>query len=239
MSAYQRPHRRPNIGIVQFPGSNCDQDVIDALERHFGVPTTLVWHTETTLPSLEAVILPGGFSFGDYLRSGTLAAHSPVMGAVRQFAKAGGPVLGICNGFQVLTESGLLPGALLRNSGRSFICRPIFMVAEPGPSTYQGQLAGRTLRLPIAHGQGRYYIDSEGLKALEQEGRITFRYSNASGQTVLESNPNGSIGNIAGIVSKNGRICGLMPHPERATDQLLGGSADGLAIIEAFLASIN
>jgi phosphoribosylformylglycinamidine synthase len=238
MSARLRPVLRPKIGLVQFPGSNCDQDVIDALRRHFGIQTQLVWHTETTLPPLDAVILPGGFSFGDYLRSGTLAAHSPVMESVRSFAKAGGPVMGICNGFQVLTESRLLPGALLRNISRRFICRVVNLAAGNGASVYQQTLSGRVLRVPIAHGEGRYYIDADGLRALEKEGRIAFRYVDADGAVTAEANPNGSIAGIAGVVSENGRVCGMMPHPERATDTLVGGSADGLSIIGAFLASV-
>lgn len=217
------------IGLVQFPGSNCDMDVVDALKRHFNLPTTLVWHTETSLPQLDAVILPGGFSFGDYLRSGALASHSPVMAAVKDFAKAGGPVIGICNGFQVLTESHLLPGALLRNNSRKFICEYVELRAGTGASTYQRTLAGRSLKVPIAHGEGRYFIDPEGLKRLQDNGQVAFRYSG--------KNPNGSLDDIAGVVSDNGRVMGLMPHPERATDEVMGGSKDGLGIIEAFLAS--
>lgn len=238
MSARLRPLRSSSIGLIQFPGSNCDQDVVDALKRHFGVATTLVWHTETFLPSVDALILPGGFSFGDYLRSGTLAAHSPVMEAVKRFAKAGGPILGICNGFQVLTESGLLPGALLRNSSRRFVCRAVHLAVGSGSSVYQSMLKGQVLRIPIAHGEGRFYIDPEGLRKLEQDGRVAFRYAEANGSVSVHSNPNGSVGSIAGVVSENGRICGLMPHPERATEKIVGGSPDGLGILEAFLASV-
>lgn len=218
-----------NIGLVQFPGSNCDMDVVDALKRHFSLDTKLVWHTESKLPALDAVILPGGFSFGDYLRSGALASHSPVMAAVKDFAAKGGPVIGICNGFQVLTESHLLPGALLRNNSRKFICDYVTLKAGDGTSTYQKTLKGRPLKVPIAHGEGRYYIDADGLKRLQDNGQVAFRYTGA--------NPNGSLDAIAGIVSTNGRVMGLMPHPERATDEVMGGSKDGLGILEAFLAS--
>jgi phosphoribosylformylglycinamidine synthase len=212
-----------SIGLVQFPGSNCDMDVVDALERHFHLPTKLVWHTEASLPPLDAVILPGGFSFGDYLRSGALASHSPVMAAVKDFAKKGGPVIGICNGFQVLTESHLLPGALLRNNSRKFICEYVTLKA------YQAGLKGKELRIPIAHGEGRYFIDDAGLKRLKDNDQVAFRYHG--------HNPNGSLDDIAGIVSDNRRVLGLMPHPERATDEVMGGSKDGLAILEAFLGS--
>jgi phosphoribosylformylglycinamidine synthase len=231
---------QPRLALVQFPGSNCDMDCVDALQRHFGLKLQPVWHTETTLPPVDAVILPGGFSYGDYLRSGALASHSPVMADVKRFVERGGPVIGICNGFQVLTESHLLPGALLRNQSRRFLCQYVTLTAEPGTSAYQKAMAGRTLRIPIAHGEGRYYIDADGLKRLQDGGQIAFRYAAADGtvsETDADSNPNGSLGAIAGVVSANGKVMGLMPHPERATDALLGGSADGLAIWQAFLAA--
>jgi phosphoribosylformylglycinamidine synthase len=227
----------PRLGLVQFPGSNCDADMMDAVLRHFKIKVQPVWHTETQLPPLDAVILPGGFSYGDYLRSGALAAHSPIMGSVKSFAAKGGAVLGICNGFQVLTESQLLPGALLRNQNRQFICQYLTLATEAGLSTYQKALSGRLLRVPIAHGEGRYYIDAEGLKKLQDQGQIVFRYVDAVGKVTDEANPNGSVYSIAGVVSPNGRVMGMMPHPERATDKLIGGSADGKSILEAFLAS--
>jgi phosphoribosylformylglycinamidine synthase len=220
---------RTRIGLVQFPGSNCDADCIDAFKRHLGIALTPVWHTETALPQLDAVILPGGFSYGDYLRSGALASHSPVMASVKSFAAKGGAVLGICNGFQILTESHLPPGARLRNDHRQFRCEFVELATVDGASTYQKTLAGKTSRIPIAHGEGRYYVDADGLKRLQDKGQIVFRYAGA--------NPNGSLDAIAGIVSENGRVMGMMPHPERATDVELGGSKDGLAILEAFLAS--
>ena len=228
---------KTRIGLVQFPGSNCDMDCFDAFRRHFSVELQAVWHTERTLPSLDALVLPGGFSFGDYLRSGTLAAHAPIMPAVKSFVEKGGAVIGICNGFQILTESRLLPGALLRNESRSFICKFVNLVPGQGASVYQQQLAGANLRIPIAHGEGRYYIDQAGLKRLQDQGQIAFMYANENGQVSQAANPNGSVANIAGIVSENGRVLGMMPHPERATDVLMGGSADGLKILESFLAT--
>ena len=227
----------PRIGLIDFPGSNCDRDCTDAFDRHLGIKLIPVWHTEHALPQVDAVLLPGGFSYGDYLRSGALAAHSPIMGAVKQFVSKGGPALGICNGFQILTESHLLPGALLRNRSRRFICKFVTLAVGSGNSVYQKQLGAKVLRLPIAHGEGRYYIDDAGLRRLQDHGQIAFRYANATGQANDESNPNGAVDNIAGIVSENGRVMGLMPHPERATDQLLGGSVDGLAVLDTFLSA--
>lgn len=231
------PTGQPQIGLVQFPGSNCDMDVVDTLQRHFGLRAKLIWHTETSLPPVDAVVLPGGFSYGDYLRSGALASHSPIMADVKRFVQRGGPVLGICNGFQVLTESHLLPGALLRNEGRQFICRYVYLNAGSGGSAYQTSLAGKLLRIPVAHGDGRYYVDAEGLKRLQAQGQVAFRYVDAEGRKTAAANPNGSVDNIAGITSVDGRVMGLMPHPERATDTLMGGSADGLGIWQTFLAS--
>ena len=229
---------RTSIGLVQFPGSNCDMDCIDTLKRHFNIVPKLIWHSESTLPPVDAIVLPGGFSFGDYLRSGALASHSPVMAAVKEFVKKGGAVLGICNGFQVLTESRILPGALLRNAGRKFICDAVTLATGTGTSTYQKTLAGKTTRVPIAHGEGRYFIDQDGLKHLKGEGLVAFRYVGSDGRSHPAANPNGSLDDIAGVVSPNGRVLGMMPHPERATDELMGGSRDGLPIWEAFLASV-
>ena len=228
---------KPNVGLIQFPGSNCDADCVDTLKRHFGLETTLVWHTEKTLPKLDAVILPGGFSYGDYLRSGALASHSPVMASVKEFVKKGGPVIGICNGFQILTESHLLPGALLRNASREFICKYVHLQGQTGNSVYSSMMAGKTLSMPIAHGEGRYYIDPEGLKKLNDKGQVVFRYAAVDGKVSDESNPNGATEHIAGIASENGRVFGMMPHPERATDVVMGGSNDGLQVWKAFFAS--
>lgn len=228
---------KARIALVQFPGSNCDMDCVDAFKRHFDISLVPVWHTESALPAVDAVILPGGFSYGDYLRSGALASHSPVMHSVKAFAGKGGAVLGICNGFQILTESHLLPGALLRNSHRKFACKYVNLATGGGASTYQRALAGRVSSIPIAHGEGRYYIDAPGLATLRDKGQIAFRYADAAGTVSPAANPNGSLDNIAGIVSVNGRVMGMMPHPERATDVIMGSSKDGLAIMEAFLAS--
>lgn len=229
------------IGLIQFPGSNCDMDCADILQRHFGISVTLIWHTETKLPKVDGVIIPGGFSYGDYLRSGGLAAHAHIMDDVKAFAKKGGAVIGICNGFQILTEAGLLPGALLKNLSRKFICHHVYLTAAKGSSSYHEQFKGCRFSNPIAHGDGRYYISDDGLKELEDHDQIVFRYSDKEGEITEEANPNGSVGNIAGIVSKNGRVLGMMPHPERAADDLLslvdGANHDGLKIWSAFLSS--
>jgi phosphoribosylformylglycinamidine synthase len=183
------------------------------------------------------MIIPGGFSFGDYLRSGALASHSPVMQAIKSFVQKGGAAIGICNGFQILTESQLLPGALLRNAGRRFICKQVQLKTADGNSVYHQKLAGVTLQIPIAHGEGRYFADPEALKKLRDKGQVIFRYVDTKGVTNEAANPNGSLDHIAGIVSENGRVLGMMPHPERAVDLLTGGSAYGRKILQAFLSS--
>jgi phosphoribosylformylglycinamidine synthase subunit PurQ / glutaminase len=228
------------VGVLQFPGSNCDADCIDALKRHFQIEATPIWHRDNKLPKLDAVILPGGFSFGDYLRSGALAAHSPVMQDVKEFAQKGGAILGICNGFQILVESQILPGVLLHNQSQTFICKTVHLkdcandsdrdcakdTAKDGP--------GSILTMPIAHGEGRFWIDEQGLARLEGDGMIAYRYTSPSGQVDQASNPNGAVGNIAGIFSKNKKVLGMMPHPERATDIVMGGSRDGLIVFRNF-----
>jgi phosphoribosylformylglycinamidine synthase len=225
------------VGIIQFPGSNCDTDCYDSLRRHFNIEPIFVWHKETTLPPLDAVIIPGGFSYGDYLRSGALASWSPVMAAVKEYAAHGGPILGICNGFQILTESKLLPGALIHNDHGRFICsNSVYIKADgDGVSKYHKDLKNKTLRIPIAHGEGRYYVDELGMRKLEDQGQILFRYCGAEGEVSVKYNPNGALENIAGIVDPTGKILGMMPHPERATDLFLGKSDDGLKILEVFL----
>jgi len=233
------PTGRARIALLQFPGSNCDVDCMDTMARHFGIAVTPVWHSATSLPPVDGVIIPGGFSFGDYLRSGALASHSPVMQAVREFAKMGGAIIGICNGFQILVETQLLPGALLQNVSRKFICQYSSLAVERGDSVYHRALDGMTLRMPIAHGEGRYFASNSDLERLTKDGRILFSYADATGLRTIAANPNGSARNIAGIVSENGRVMGLMPHPERATDLLMGGSADGLEVWRAFLASFT
>ena len=216
------------VGVVQFPGSNCDDDCVDALSRHFGIHPQKLWYQESQLPRLDAIILPGGFSFGDYLRSGALAARAPIMQSIKSFANSGGPILGICNGFQILAESGLLPGALLHNSSLQFICKFIHIKAPHGKS----------MSMPIAHGEGRYWIDDAGLKMLQDEGMIAYQYCGQDGAIDLDDNPNGSVANIAGVYSHDKKILGMMPHPERATDEIMGGSIDGLKVLSDFLSRI-
>ena len=218
------------IAVLEFPGSNCDKDCEKALDQVFGIKVLRVWHQEYSLPKCDGIIIPGGFTYGDYLRAGHLASVNSLMVEVVKFAKQGVPILGICNGFQILTESGLLPGSLLRNASSRFVCRPCHLRLGEGSSVYHKALASlKELRLPIAHEQGRYYACKKTMANLEKNGQILFRYV---------ENPNGSVGDIAGICSANGRIAGMMPHPERATSKLLG-SQDGTQVLGAFLASIS
>jgi phosphoribosylformylglycinamidine synthase len=217
------------FGVVVFPGSNCDHDAWYAVSHNLGQHAEFVWHETDRLNNLDAVILPGGFSYGDYLRCGAIAKFSPVLGAVRKFAAEGGLVLGICNGFQILVESGLLPGALIRNRGLKFICRPVQLKVETTDSPFSNATAGGgILTLPIAHGEGCYYADPPTLDQLEAEDRVVFRYVN---------NPNGSLRDIAGILSRERNVMGMMPHPERATEPLLG-SADGRGVFESMVAAL-
>jgi phosphoribosylformylglycinamidine synthase len=219
--------------IITFPGSNCDRDMASALEAVSGQPALRVWHADADLPDrIDLIALPGGFSYGDYLRSGAMAATSPIMRAVIAAAERGLPVLGVCNGFQVLTEAGLLPGALLRNAGQRFVCRTVALTVENTASPFTaGFTAGETIRVPVAHHDGNYYADSETLDQLENEGRVAFRYGEAV---------NGSARDIAGVLSANGRVLGMMPHPERAIEPAavaaLGG-ADGRRLFENILAN--
>lgn len=226
------------IAVVRFPGSNCDRDTCYVLAELLGAKVKLVWHRDS-LGQVDAVVLPGGFSYGDYLRSGALAARSPVMAEVRRFAARGGPVLGICNGFQVLTEAGLLPGQLARNPSLHFRCQPVYLRVEKraAPFTSRYQL-GQVLRIPIAHNEGRYYAAPEVLEALEAGGQVVFRYCSASGELDEAANPNGSLHHIAGITNRAGNVLGMMPHPERASEALLG-SSDGLALFQSLLEAIT
>ncbi len=222
-----------NASVIVFPGSNCDRDVARALEAASGCAPRLIWHGETELPASDLIVLPGGFSYGDYLRAGAMAAHSPIMGAVVKRARAGVPVLGICNGFQILTETGLLPGALMRNSSLRFVCRDVHLRVESNATLYtRPYSAGQVVRFPVAHHDGNYFADTDTLRMLNGEGRIVFRYCDAEGNVTPEANPNGSQHNIAGICSANGRILGLMPHPERLADPWLGG-IDGFLMFRA------
>jgi phosphoribosylformylglycinamidine synthase len=215
------------VGIVVFPGSNCDRDVRWALEGCLQLPTRFLWHEERDLGGIDAVVLPGGFSYGDYLRCGAIARFAPVLEAVKAFADAGGPVLGICNGFQVLTEMGLLPGALTRNQNLHFLCEPARLEVKPGACRWlQNYALDEAINLPIAHGEGRYQCDEAQLQQLEAEGRVVLRYG---------QNPNGSVGDVAGLTNASGNVLGLMPHPERACDPATGGT-DGLRLLATLLA---
>lgn len=223
--------------VIVFPGSNCDRDVKTALERITGFPVQMVWHGEAAVPASDVIVLPGGFSYGDYLRCGAMAAHSPIMRDVVAKAKAGTPVLGICNGFQILCESGLLPGVLMRNASLRFICRDVHLKVENEKTFFTNcYRKGEVVRVPIAHAEGNYFADTDTLDRLEGEGRVVFRYSDAEGNVSAETNPNGAQRNIAGITDSTGRILGMMPHPERLYEQMLGGT-DGRRIFESALLS--
>jgi phosphoribosylformylglycinamidine synthase len=227
------------FGIVVFPGSNCDRDVAYVTQSLLNQPTRMVWHEETDISDLDVVVIPGGFSYGDYLRCGALAQFSPVMRMVAEHVKQGKFVLGICNGFQVLTEMGLLPGALVRNRDLHFICDRIPVKVErtdlPWTSSYS---TGQVITLPIAHGEGCYYADADTLKALEDNGQVLFRYCTATGEADDNGNPNGSANNIAGICDRTGKILGMMPHPERASDPMLGDT-DGIKLFQGLLAALS
>jgi phosphoribosylformylglycinamidine synthase I len=224
--------------IIVFPGSNCDRDAAVALEAATGSPPSMVWHGDSELPKSDLILLPGGFSYGDYLRSGAMAAHSPVMREVIERAKGGTPVLGICNGFQVLTEAGLLPGVLMRNSTLRFICKDVLLKVERSDTAYTRCYAkGEVVRFPIAHKDGSYYADEATLDRLESENRIAFRYCEASGAVTQEANPNGSRRNIAGIYNETGTVLGLMPHPERLADKALCGT-DGTKMFASLVETL-
>ena len=210
------------VAVVRFPGSNCDFDTLRAAERH-GAEAYFVWHREVDLRGADVVILPGGFSYGDYLRSGAIARFSPVMQAVKQHAAGGGPVLGICNGFQILCEAHLLPGALMRNAGLTFVSKPVDVTVERTDTVFTGDYeTDSRLRLPVAHGEGRFVAAPDTLRMLESEGRVVLRYVAATERSPFQPNPNGSANHIAGICNAEGNIVGIMPHPERAADRLLG-----------------
>jgi phosphoribosylformylglycinamidine synthase subunit PurQ / glutaminase len=221
--------------VVSFPGSNGDMDAVYALSDVLGTAAERVWRTETDLSRFDAVVLPGGFSYGDYLRAGAIARFAPVMDAVAAFATAGRPVLGICNGFQVLTEAGLLPGVLMRNAALQFRSRWVHVRVERTETAWTADIPlGAILRLPIAHGEGRYVVDAETLRHLEVERQIVFRYCNANGASTPDADPNGATAHIAGVCNPAGNVVGLMPHPERGAEALIGG-ADGVAILRSVL----
>ena len=226
------------VAIVTFPGSNCDYDLYKCIQLIGGAPE-FRWHRDVDLGDVEVVMLPGGFSYGDYLRAGAIATMSPIMDAVKDFAKSGGPVVGICNGFQMLCESGLLPGAFLRNSSLLFASRDVLLRVENASSIFtQEYESGQILRMPIAHAAGNYHADAETLDRLDGEGRVLFRYANAEGEAVDDANPNGSARSIAGIVNESGNVMGMMPHPERAVESILG-SVDGLGLFAALLSHLS
>jgi phosphoribosylformylglycinamidine synthase subunit PurQ / glutaminase len=225
--------------VVVFPGSNCDRDVAVALRQVTGGAVDMVWHGDAAMPATDLIVLPGGFAYGDYLRCGAMAAHSPIMRDVIARAKAGTPVLGICNGFQVLTETGLLPGVLMRNASLKFVCRDVHLKVERPDTLFTKRYAkGEVIRIPIAHGDGNYFADPATLDELEREGRVVFRYVDPMGNPTAEANPNGAQRNIAGICDPTRRILGLMPHPERLFEPLLGGS-DGRRLFESVLATLH
>jgi phosphoribosylformylglycinamidine synthase len=227
------------FAIVVFPGSNCDHDAYHAAKHVLGQDASFIWHKETSLGGADVVVLPGGFSHGDYLRTGAIARFSPVMKAVADHAAAGRPVLGICNGFQILLECGLLPGAMLRNRDVKFHCAYVGIRVEQTNTSFTGLCtAGQVLRIPIAHGEGNYFAPPDTIAALEASGRVVFRYADASGATTDAANPNGSINNIAGICNDGRNVVGLMPHPERACESALG-STDGLHIFESAVAAVT
>jgi phosphoribosylformylglycinamidine synthase len=227
------------FGVVIFPGSNCDEDVIHVLEHIMGQEVVRLWHKDHDLQGADFIILPGGFSFGDYLRSGAIARFSPLMQEVIQFANKGGYVLGICNGFQILTEAGLLPGALLHNSNRKFICHNVHLKTETNNSLITSALdLKKPLKIPIAHGEGNYFADANTLKSLQDNDQILFRYCDEAGNITHDSNINGSLVNIAGVCNLNRNVFGMMPHPERAADPILANE-DGLGIFESILKTAN
>lgn len=226
------------FAVVVFPGSNCDDDAYHAARHVLGQDAAFVWHKDTALAGADVVILPGGFAHGDYLRTGAIARFSPVMSSVKAFADAGGPVLGVCNGFQILLEAGLLPGAMLRNRGLKFICEHVGVRVEETDTPFTAACSkGQVLRIPINHGEGNYFAADDVLDALERDRRVVFRYVDASGQATDAANPNGAARNIAGICSERRNVVGMMPHPERACEPSLG-SGDGLVLFESVVTSL-
>ncbi|SRR6266545_413885 len=226
------------FGVVVFPGSNCDHDAYHAAKHVLGQEAEFLWHKDTSLKGADVVVLPGGFAHGDYLRTGAIARFSPIMPAILDFAKKGGPVLGICNGFQVLLESGLLPGAMLRNRDLKFHCEHVTVRVEETDTPFTASaMKGQRLRLPIAHGEGNYYAEPDVIRSLEAQRRVIFRYCDARGEVTDAANPNGAANNIAGICNEGRNVVGLMPHPERACEPTLG-SGDGLILFQSVLASV-
>jgi phosphoribosylformylglycinamidine synthase len=225
--------------VIVFPGSNCDRDVAVALEKATGKAPVMVWHADAQVPDSDLIVLPGGFAYGDYLRCGAMAAQSPVMKDVARKAQAGTPVLGICNGFQVLTEAGLLPGVLMRNASLLYVCRDVHMRVERTDTAYTNRYAaGQVVRIPVGHHDGNYFADDETLDRLEGENRVAFRYCSPAGETEAGANPNGSARNIAGIYNERGNVLGMMPHPERLSEPLHGGT-DGKAMFDSLVEALR
>ncbi len=225
--------RKPKFGVVVFPGSNCDHDAYYALKKILGFEVNFLWHKETDLYNSDVIILPGGFAYGDYLRTGAIARFSPIMNSVIAFADKGGYVMGICNGFQILLEAGLLPGVLLKNNSLQFVCKDVYLSVENSETVFTKEIeAEKVLKIPIAHGEGNYFADEDTLKSLEKNNQVVFRYTSPDGKVPEEFNPNGSALNIAGIINERGNILGMMPHPERASDPRLG-KTDGALIFNS------
>lgn len=228
-----------NFAVLQFPGSNCDQDVVHVLRNVLGQSARLLWHKDQSLGDTDAVVVPGGFSYGDYLRTGAIARFSPVMQAVQKFAADGGLVLGICNGFQILCEAGLLPGALIRNRSLQFRCEQVFLQTANYQSPFTSATPqGKLLRIPVAHGEGCYFADEATLATLKANNQILWRYVSDKGDATTEANPNGSLENIAGVCNERRNVAGLMPHPERASEMVLGGD-DGLTIFQSMITALE
>jgi phosphoribosylformylglycinamidine synthase len=226
------------FGVLVFPGSNCDHDTYNVIAEIAHQPVSFLWHDSEDLGGVDAVLVPGGFAYGDYLRTGAIARFSPVMQAVKRFADGGGLVLGICNGFQILTEAGLLPGALMRNAGLKYICKQVHVRTETADSPFTSQLrVGEVLRIPIGHMEGNYYCDAETLRELEAEDRVAFRYSTAEGAVTADANPNGSLANIAGVLNAGRNVLGMMPHPDRSSEKLLG-SSDGWKVFASMIEAL-
>jgi len=229
---------KPKFGVVVFPGSNCDHDTYYVLKKIFDLDVIFLWHKQSSLEDCDVIILPGGFSYGDYLRTGAIARFSPIMNEVISFANKGGYVLGICNGFQILLEAGVLPGVMIRNESLNFVCKDIYLKTENKETVFTKGINGKTaLKIPIAHGEGNYFADDDTLKALEDNNQIVFRYSERDGSITSAANPNGSVKNIAGIINKAGNVLGMMPHPERSSDSVLG-KTDGSLIFKSIVNNI-
>ncbi|MBT5373046.1 MAG: phosphoribosylformylglycinamidine synthase subunit PurQ [Rhodospirillaceae bacterium] len=225
--------------VIVFPGSNCDRDIAVSLETAMGAPPAMVWHGDADIPKVDLIVVPGGFSYGDYLRSGAMAAHSPVMGEVKARADKGVPVLGICNGFQILTECGLLPGILMRNASLKFICRDVYLRVESNDSLFTSAYGkDDVIRIPMAHHDGNYFSDEATIERLEDNGQVAFRYCDETGAITTDANPNGSLRNIAGIYNETKTVLGMMPHPERLAETLLGGT-DGRPMFDGLVEALG